>query len=294
MTLWIIWLAAGMAPGTSCVALADRWILAGDMAHALPAFAALPAETVLGEAPAAGSRRNYSSAELARLARRFGLTPEPGAEACFTRPLETLTRARVAAALRAAMPDAHVDLLDFSRQPVPPGELRFAPSADGRSQQVWRGTVSRPGQEDFPVWATVRVQASGMRVVAAESLPPGQIITGGQLRLVSGQAPTGTPDVSGIVGRTPRRTIAAGTPIEARWLEDPAEISTGELVQVEVRSGLARIRLTGRAQASGKRGQVIPVRNPANGKVFRAIVREHGQAWLPAGAADLAAGGEIP
>ncbi|HTQ54219.1 MAG TPA: flagellar basal body P-ring formation chaperone FlgA [Bryobacteraceae bacterium] len=290
----IVWLLAAVAPAASCVTIAGGRIVAGDMARVAPAFAALPAATELGFAPAPGTRRTYGSAELARLARRYGLELEPGAEACFFRPQEILTAARVAAALARAMPTAHLELLDFSRQPVPPGELQFAPASGGGSLQTWRGAVSQPGRADFPVWAKLRVEVTGQRVVAGEPLTPGQPIARGQLRLEAWTGPPPLPDISEILGRAPRRFIAPGTPIQTQWLEDPAEIRNGDLVEVEVRSGQTRLLLEGRAQAAGKRGQVIPVRNPGNGKVFSAVVRARGRVLLWAGQAYGTAPGELP
>src|SRR5580692_975017 len=81
-----------------CVPVAGERILAGDLARAVPAFASVAPEVVLGYAPSPGGRRTYSAGELARLAGRYGLTVDPGVEACLVRPAETLTRERVTAA----------------------------------------------------------------------------------------------------------------------------------------------------------------------------------------------------
>jgi flagella basal body P-ring formation protein FlgA len=292
----LLLLSATVAPGAGvpCIAVPGDRILGGDMARAVPVFASIPPELVLGYVPAPGARRTYAAAELARLARRYGLATEPGQEACFIRSLETLTRARVAVALEAAMPAAHLEVLDFSRQPVPPGELRFEPSTAGAgSEQVWHGAVRRPGQADFPVWAKVRIRVTGTRAVASETLPAGLPIARAQLRAEAYEGPPGLPDPSKVVGRAPRRTIPAGTAIESQWLEDPADVQSGERVEVEVRSGQARLLLEGQAQSSGRRGQVIAVRNPANGKVFHATIQDRGRVTLAAGGSG-AAPGEIP
>src|ERR1700722_12042867 len=82
-----------------CVPVAGERILAGDLARAVPAFASLPPELVLGYPPPPAPRRAYSPAELARLPGRYGLTVEPGLEACLARPAGMLTRERVTAAM---------------------------------------------------------------------------------------------------------------------------------------------------------------------------------------------------
>jgi flagella basal body P-ring formation protein FlgA len=296
MTLrMLLILLAALAPGSAqCLPVSGERILAGDMARAVPVFAGIAPDLELGYAPAPGARRTYSGAELARLARRYGLAVDPGMEACFARPVETLTRDHVAAALLAAMPAARLEVLEFSHQPVPPGEVRFPLSGLGTSRPsesplLWRGAVSRPGQADFPVWARVRIRVSGRRTIAVETLPAGRPILRAEVREEDYEGPPGFPDLSQVLGRTPRRSIPAGAVIEVQWLEAPADVARGERVQVEVRSGRTRLLLEGQAQSSGRRGAVIAVRNPANGKVFRATVADRGRVTLTADPRGVAA-----
>jgi flagella basal body P-ring formation protein FlgA len=285
-------LAAAGAPASrasqqACLPVSGDRIMAGDMARAVPAFAGMAPELALGFAPAPGSRRTYGAAELARLARRYGLAVEPGMEACFVRPVEALTRGRVAAALGAALPAARIEVVEFSRQPVPPGELRFPVSglqAPGTgSVLLWRGAVCAAGQDDFPVWAKVRVQVSGKRAVATEALAPGRPIGRGQVREESYEGPPGLPNLSETVGWVARRPIPAGAAIERKWLDAPADVVRGERVRLEIRSGGAWVILDGQAQSSGRRGEVIGIRNPANGKILRATVADRGRAVIAAG-----------
>jgi len=279
-------LLAALAPASAqCLPVSGERILAGDMARAVPAFAGMAPELALGYAPAPGSRRTYGAPELARLARRYGLAVDPGKQACFMRSVETLTRERVEAALRASIPAARIEVVEFSRQPIPPGDLRFPVSglpADeaARSPLLWHGAVSAPGQSDFPVWAKVRIQVSGKRVTATEALAPGRPIERAQLREEPYDGPPGLPDLSQIVGRVPRRPIPAGAAIERQWLDAPADVVRGERVRVEIRSGQARVLLDGEAQSSGRRGEVIGVRNPSNGKILRVTVAARGRAVL--------------
>ena len=85
------------------------------------------------------------------------------------------------------------------------------------------------------------------------------------------------------MGRVPRRPIAAGEVILPQWLEAPKDVRRGERVRVEVRIGQARLLLEGQAQSAGQRGEIIPVRNPATGRVFRARVQDRGQVSVMAG-----------
>jgi flagella basal body P-ring formation protein FlgA len=280
--LLLIFCSIGFA--ADCVPVAGERILAGDLARAVPVFAGLPPELALGYAPAPGSRRAYSAAELARLAGRYGLTVDPGVDACLVRPAESLTRERVTAAMLATVPKARIEVLELSRQPVPPGEIYFpisglgaAPASEPASARLWRGQVRQPGQDDFPVWAKVRILVSGTRAIASEALLPGRPIERTQIRLEVYEGAPGMPDPAQIVGRASRRPIAAGAAIEAWLLEEPEEVLRGETVRVEVWSGRARLVLAGQAQSSGRRGETIAVRNPATGKVFSAKVQGRGQ-----------------
>lgn len=298
MTLRVLFMAlAALAPPVTravragqeaCLPVSGDRILAGDMARAVPAFAGTAPEQVLGFAPAPGSRRTYGAAELARLARRYGLAVEPGMDACFVRPVETLTRERVAAALGAVLPAAHIEVVEFSRQPVPPGELRFPVSGlqanpGSGSALLWRGAVRAAGRDDFPVWAKVRVQVSGKRAVATEALAPGRPIGRDQVREETYEGPPGLPDLSETVGWVTRRPIPAGAAIERQWLDAPADVVRGERVRLEIRCGGARVILDGQAQSSGRRGETIGIRNPANGKILRATVADRGRAVVAAG-----------
>jgi len=294
----LLLLAAALAPaGATCLPVSGERILAGDMARAVPAFAQIAPGLVLGFAPVPGGRRTYDAPELARLARRYGLEVSPGVEACFVRPRITLTREAVFAALQSAMPATRIDVLDFSHQPIPPGELHFPVSGLvteplSRSPLLWRGAVRAPGQADFPVWARVRVQVSGKQVIAAQPLAPGRPIQADQLQEVPYQGPPGLPNLSQVVGRVPRRLIPAGSVVEAQWLEVPPDVARGERVRVEVLCGLAHLRFVAQAQASGWRGQVIAVRNPSSGRIFRAMVAGHGRVTLAVDGAIPAGGDE--
>ncbi|MGO4882620.1 MAG: flagellar basal body P-ring formation chaperone FlgA [Bryobacteraceae bacterium] len=274
--LFLLILSA-VAAGGQCLPVSGDRILARDMARAAPVFAAVTPEVVLGSAPAPGGRTVYTAAEVARIARRYGLTAEPGVEACFIRPVEVLTRERVMAALRAAMPTARIELIDFSRQPVPRGELGFSlkvlmTDAAADAARMWHGAICAPGQADFPVWAKVRIQVAGQRVVSLEALAAGRPIERAQLREESYVGRPGLPDLNQVTSYVPRRPIPAGTVIEAQWLDPPEDIVRGELVRLEVRSGRARVRVVAIAEASGRRGDFIAVRITDNGKIVRAHV----------------------
>jgi flagella basal body P-ring formation protein FlgA len=78
----------------------------------------------------------------------------------------------------------------------------------------------------------------------------------------------------------PRRTIAAGTPIRAEWLQVPQVVRRGEQVPVTVVSASAVLRLHARAESNARAGERIMLINIENGKRFQAVVDRAGQALV--------------
>jgi flagella basal body P-ring formation protein FlgA len=267
----------------------DR-ITAGDLAAVEPAFSAMSPETSLGYAPAPGMRRTFGVQELTRLARRYHLSAEPASEICVERPLATLDRAAMLASMRNSLglTDARVEIVDASRYPVPQGELEFPragllapPPSQPQGVALWKGAIRYGANRRFAIWARVRITVKMSRVVTAEPLGPLRPIEPGQLRLETWEGfPPRTALLDAIeqaAGRIPRRSLAAGTPLTSGDLHDPYDVMRGDSVRVEVSQGEARLELDARAEASGRRGQLIPVLNPANGKKFSARVEGAGK-----------------
>lgn len=244
----------------------------------------------MGYAPVPGTHRIFGVAELARQARRYGLDFEPKAEICLERPVEALSPSAVLEAIQSSLglKGARIEIVEQSRYPVPHGTLEFpraglVPPSPSQPQAavLWRGAVRYAANRRFGIWARVRILASAQRVVAAEALPAGRPIAAAQLRLETYEGfPLRTEPLDSIelaAGRVPRRSIARGAVLSPGDLEPPYEVLRGDAVHVEVSSGDAHLELNGRAEASGRRGQIIPVRNPANGKRFQARVEGAGQ-----------------
>src|SRR5262249_27443988 len=140
-----------------CVAIgagSDR-VLLRDLSPAFPALAADQLDTPIALAPAPGVQRRFDLVELRRLAARFHLA-EPTGEICVQRHTPNLAPAHILGALRALMPSAQIELLDYTRGPVPEGELEFSPNGPP-STGVWSGAVRYAEGRRFPVWAKVRL-----------------------------------------------------------------------------------------------------------------------------------------
>ncbi len=272
-----------------CVPVTGPHILVKDLAVAIPAFAEAPSEESIGFAPSPGSQRRFTVGEVSRLAEHFVVTAETRA-VCFERDLELLTEPRLMEALREVLPaDTSMEIIAFSKMKVPIGRLEFpreglsrAPAASPHEPLVWRGHVTYAPAQSVPVWVKTRLWVSHPGVEAIRDLPPGRPIDEADLRLsMIDASPFGEAAVVSIGevrGFVPRRMIHAGQPIRASWVETPPDVARGEMVGIEARYGAALLKYEVRAEAPGRIGNSIEVRNVESGKSFRARVIRKG--WV--------------
>lgn len=279
--LFITLLLAAAAGVCGCVSIEGERIVARDLAQAVPAFAAIPADTPLGYAPAPGARRVFHANDLHRLAIRYNIPQPSDGELCIERVMEALSPERVVQAMQDTLGNAkaRVEVLELSRYPVPRGHIRFVRSAlppSGGAPVLWRGSVLYAGERPFAIWARVKIAVPSTRMVAAENLPPGRRIERDHVRLeeceIFPSARAIDPSLDQILGRVPRRPIAAGAMITANLLDTPKDVERGDTVEVQVRSGAAHLKLEGLAQSGGRRGESIPVRNLITNKSFSARI----------------------
>ena len=275
----------GRAQEPACQPIDSDRIYARDLAAAAPEFSRIPPTTLLASAPQPGSKRTLHATELMSLAQRYSITFSAPRDVCFEWAMQPLDRNLAIEAMRASLgiPDAKVEIAESSLQPVPRGRLEFprerlgSPASPAQRDPVlWRGDVVYGGDHRYAVWARVRITATCRKFVAAESLKAGHPITAGQLRMETGECfPSPdrlavTPDQ--IVGMLPTRPLAAGSEVRSALLSSPYDVSRGDLVDVEVRSGGARLKFTGRAESGGRLGDNISIRNPGSNKTFLARV----------------------
>jgi flagella basal body P-ring formation protein FlgA len=279
-------LAAFALAGCLAVGPAGDRILAGDLAAGFPEWAAVPAETPLGLAPAPGVQRVFRVLELRRLAERWSLSTVPDREICVTRPVAVLTAAQVLAAMQNAvqneMTAAHIELFDFSRQPAPEGTLVFPVSGlrQGLTGGYWSGYVAYGGSHRFTLWARVKVMVSRARVVAAEDLKPGVALDSAQIRVETREEVPATGLVSAVeevAGKALRRPVARGTALRTEWLEPVKVVLRGETVRVEAVRGGARLELECVAEGWGAIGDIVPILNPVSQRRFPARVESKGR-----------------
>ena len=276
--------------GEPCLVVDGDRFLAADLAKAAPLFAGADPAAPAGYTPAPGMQRLLRRAELETISRQMGLSGEVPSSLCITRLAEPLTREQVSQAVEAALEGlgARIELLDFSRFPVPRGKLEFplsgliSPRSGLRIEPaVWKGRLVYSGARSMGVWAKVRVGVARPRVVAAVDLPAGRPLEASNLKLETVEEyPQGENylrELEKAVGLTPRRLVRAGEPLRASLLSTPNEVERGDKVDVTVESGGARLSFAARAETSAGIGGRVLVKNPENGKRFAARVESKGK-----------------
>lgn len=284
MILSPVLLAVGLVP---CVAVDGDQIRAADLARSSPLFAAAPARLPVGFAPLPGAVRRFRVEELTRLAIRWGLAGAPDRDICVTRETVPLSEPALISAMQRNLPaGVEIDILEFSRFPAPTGELDFPrkglslpPTPDAPA--YWRGAVRYASGRFFPVWAKVRLRGPCTRVFAATPLRQGEPVRLEQLRTEPFTGFPLHPQCSGpqeFDGRAPRRSLSAGALLTPALFQLPFDVHNGDKVEVEARRQGIRLRVEAVAEANGRRGDLIAVRNPASGRKFRARVDGPGRA----------------
>jgi flagella basal body P-ring formation protein FlgA len=272
----------------SCLPLAGDRIFGRDLARAIPAFSALPAGTIIGYAPAPGARRIFTVAELSRIARADHVVLDSPAEVCFEIPMRVLDADETAAAMRRVLPaDAELSLVELPKTSIPSGRLEFAlaglePESGG--SRVWRGFVRYGATLRMPVWARVTVQRRILAVVAVSDVPANTALDSTNLRLQSVAAPLDSSRIAervqDVQGRMAKKRVRAGEPILLGTLSVPVVVHRGDAIRVEVRSGAARLLFDAVAQNAAGDGEMVELKNPENGRLFRARVAEGGRAVI--------------
>lgn len=301
MNTWLLVFTLMNQPA-GCQIIDGERIWGADLARALPAFSAIPRDTILGYSPAPGLRRVFQFPELQRLAKPYHLAVPDGTHVCFEHKMQLIDQEMVRAAMRQSLhaTDPRIDILAMSGGLAPEGRLFFPASGlsavagiEPSTPLMWRGYVLYDNSRKFGVWARVRIAATMTRVVARQALAAGQSVQERQVRLETYDGFPLRNDVARsldeVVDRVPRRSIREGFPILLADLDQPLQVKRGDVVRVTAIAGAAMLELDAVAQASGHQGEVIPLKNPGSGKIFRARIEGRNKAIVIPGAGSLLA-----
>jgi len=289
---------AGEGP-SPCVLVESEDVRVSDLIPVLPILGRAAPESIVGAAPAPGTRRSFSRDEIGRLLLRFGLPAEQTQPFCVEYKTQAISHHQIRDALLEAWRSGRdrlgapgppeIELVDWSRQPVPSGKLEFpvsllaAARPHPRDGLVFCRGALRYGQgRSVPVWARARIGDTGPAVLAQVTLPAGRPIEAAQLRVESVRqyafAPAGVDAVEAAAGATPRRTIRAGEVVLGSLLVTPPLVRPGEKVALLVKRGQASVRFEAEALTGGRRGERILVRSPINRSRLNAVVEGQGRA----------------
>jgi flagella basal body P-ring formation protein FlgA len=180
--------------------------------------------------------------------------------------------------MRRSLPaEADLKIVELESLDVPAGMLEFPveglePPSHGI--QLWRGHVKYAESRHVSLWARVEATVKFTAVVAGKDLPVEVPITTGSLRMEIRTGPLerekSAARIEDVEGRIPKRAVKAGAVIPIAILADAPAVRKGDPVTVEVQSGSARLRFQAIAEASARDGDMVELRNPFNGKTFRA------------------------
>lgn len=283
-------LSAVMATAACLPARGNR-ILGRDLTAADSRFAVLPSTMTIGFAPVPGTKWVFGLAELQRIARANGMPVEGLTEVCFELVMRPLKTEDAVTAMRSALPaDAVLRVVELPVTEVPLGQLEFPikqlepPLESNHGIQLWRGDVVYAETRRASIWARVEVTTQYKAVVATRDLPADTPIDAGSLRLETRTGPLQTEKsairIEDVQGRIAKRAIKAGTPIPMAALAEPPTVRRGDTVTVMVESGPAHLRFEAIAEKSARDGEMVELRNPVNGKTFRAKLNPDGRAVI--------------
>jgi flagella basal body P-ring formation protein FlgA len=183
--------------------------------------------------------------------------------------------------------EASVTIVDFSKIPVPPGEITF--SLDGAALPMlahpdrpflWRGRVTTTVGIDVRCWVYVKVVSQRQIVRTKVALLAGQLVQAEDIEQSPGVVcPLLTPsdDSEGnYVGHAVKRSLRAFTVMNREMVVSPPLIKRGARVQVAAIAGKARVSFEAEAHSDGRQGQRIELSNIRSGKVFWGVVNGDG------------------
>jgi flagella basal body P-ring formation protein FlgA len=264
-----------------CLPVTGDRILGADLALADAKFQSLPATVQLGYAPAPGSSRVFTAAELAGIARANKIRATGFADLCFEIPVHAPTDSEFTEAMRTQLPaDSKLRLVDRARMPIPAGKLQFPltglePAAVGNDgTQLWRGFVQYTDTRRVAVWARVAVSATYTTVVTRNAIAADSPIATAYLEVVTKTGPlrreVTASRIDQVIGRVIHRPLPAGAEIPLSLVDEPPAVRRGDLVRVEVRSGLAVLHFDAVSESTVRAGEYGEFRNPTTGKTFKA------------------------
>lgn len=187
----------------------------------------------------------------------LGLTSAASAETVLEEAAAALVRSQAADDVEAVRVTLH------GNTPVCADPELFLPH--GKLPPRTRISIgARCSEPPSTSYLQAEVALIGTYPVLAEDVSAGTVITEAMLKLTSGdrnQLPvTAVRKLSAAIGQETRRTLPAGSVLQARQLQQPVLVDRGDSVSVQVRGSNFQVSREGTAMQPGARGEQIRVR----------------------------------
>lgn len=248
------------------------------------------ADRVLGPAPAPGGRIVVESAQLAAIARQFGVDWKPNSRtdrAVLDRPGRPMTREAINAAMRAALrgngsvEDVDIELPGLTPPMLPLGSLAL-PVVSGLDHDSTTGQFTGLLSVTGPDFPAIHMPLAGRThamldlVVPTRRVLPSDVLRAEDLRPVRVRAETIRVETArepgDAIGFAPRRPLSAGQPLALADLMRPALVHKGKPVMLVLDGPGLTLAAQGLALEDGAAGAHIRVQNPSSRAVLEAIV----------------------
>jgi flagellar basal body P-ring formation protein FlgA len=132
---------------------------------------------------------------------------------------------------------------------------------------------------DSPGWSvnlSAQVDIYKPVAVAKENIPRGSLITANVLayetRNISQLGEQSFTDITPAMGKAAKRLITKGDVIRPSLLDQPRQVTRGEMVSITATTGSIRVVMQGTALSDGKLGQRIRVKNSQSERIISAKV----------------------
>jgi flagella basal body P-ring formation protein FlgA len=262
------------------------------------------AAAVIGSAPGPGRRIVLDTAQLAAIARTYGVAWRPLADerAVIERPGRPLQREEITDVLRPDLllqgmeAEAELEMPGFVAPQVPPGamlQLTAEQAAFDPATRRFAATlvIAADGLPVQRMRLAGRAVSTVPMVVATHRMALGEVLGPGDVRVVRVPAgrlrPGAAQALDQVLGQQLRRPASAEMPVALADLGAPVVIEKNGLVTMQVEAPGLTLATQGKALEPGGRGQVISVINLASRSVVEAEVLGPGRVRVAFGTAPL-------
>ncbi|MEE8270334.1 MAG: flagellar basal body P-ring formation chaperone FlgA [Alphaproteobacteria bacterium] len=282
------------AVAAEAATLRPEAVIAGDRVVLGDLFDGLPpdqAGVAIARAPEPGRQVTLDSRWLARIARAHGIDwidASPYARLVVRRASHRLGHEVVAASLRAALAQRiagdRIEIRFDGRAPELHLPIDTMPTVAVRDLSYDRATgrfvAALVAPADGPEVRRLPVSGRAVAVVEipvlARRLRAGEVIGAGDIGYLEVSADRLSPDTAlepdELIGMSPRRAVAANSPVRLHDLRPPILIDRGDGVTMVLRSGALTISARGRALDRGGRGDLIRVVNVDSNRTIEAEI----------------------